>query len=212
MQKKLIISAVIVLILLGGVIFMWQKKMSEIQPLPAPKENIQSTNKDEAFVTDVDPDVNHWQVKETEFFTIKFPKEWYWSEAAPSPDFTPDGIITNNPSHPIRYPEIGADNFNNNTEVVIGYELLFASAENIITVGVEDMSPVEGCAFLSDAESIPIIKSCIQKYDNHQVERVYRVIYKDITVSLDVRTTDNTLVLTDTLEKIARSIVLTHKK
>ena len=33
MQKKLIVAAVIALILLGGVIFVWQKKMSEVQPV-----------------------------------------------------------------------------------------------------------------------------------------------------------------------------------
>ena len=32
------------------------------------------------FVTDVDPDVSHWQTKETKTFTIKFPKEWHWIE------------------------------------------------------------------------------------------------------------------------------------
>ena len=178
-------------------------------------KNIQSIPEPDfkaGFVTDVDPDVNHWQTKETEFFTIKFPKEWYWSEAAPGSEFTPDGIITNNPNHPVQYPEIEANNFNNDTEVVIGYELLFASAGNIITIGVEDMTPVEGCEFLSDANSVPIIKSCVKKYENNQVERVYRMVYKDITVSLDVRTTGSTLVSKDILEKIAKSIVLTNKK
>ncbi len=218
MQKKLFISAVVALVLIGGVVLVWEKKgiqeKAKDQSL-SQEENIQTSDKNEVFVTDVDPDVSHWQTKETEFFTTKFPKEWYWIEEEaliPTSGFSPDGIITNNPSLPLRYPEVGVNDIVNNTEVVIGYGILFTSTDDIVTVGVEDMSPVEGCKFLSDAESVPIIKSCTLKYDNHQVEQVYHTIYKNMTVFLNVRTTDDTSVSNSILEDIARNIILTNKK
>ncbi len=70
------------------------------------------SQRQEEFVVDVDPDMNHWQTKETEFFTIKFPKEWYWLESDPTKHGYPSDsgrsrIITNNPNFNIdRYADI----------------------------------------------------------------------------------------------------------
>lgn len=69
MQKKLVIAAVAALILLGGVIFVWQKKMTQIQNLPVPeqnKEDMQSI------------DTSDWKTYKNDQLGIQFsyPKEW----------------------------------------------------------------------------------------------------------------------------------------
>lgn len=172
------------------------------------------TSKGERLVTDVDPDVSHWQIKETEFFSIKFPKEWYWFKASPRPGFSPDSVITNNPNSLPQYPDIGVSIISNDTEVVLAYSQILGSdngapIDNIISLGVdEDAISAAGCEILSGAQTLPIIKACVQRTENGQVERVYQVIYKNITVFLNARTTDDTLVSADIFEEIARNIVL----
>lgn len=46
MPKKLLISVVAILILLGGAIFVWQKKTIETQNLPESQENVQSSDEE----------------------------------------------------------------------------------------------------------------------------------------------------------------------
>jgi hypothetical protein len=100
--------ALIALLTIAGAFWLMQKRQVPTIPsvvtdsaVETPVQQVNSVTEGapdkQTFVTDVDPDVSHWQTKETEFFTIKFPKEWYWLES----------VITNNPNFEIdRYTDI----------------------------------------------------------------------------------------------------------
>jgi len=82
---------------------------------------------DQKFVTDVDPNVSHWQAKETEFFTVQFPKEWYWLEAKHGEGERYSEVITNNPNFYVnKYLDISNDagikypiTLTNDTEIIV---------------------------------------------------------------------------------------------
>jgi len=60
-----------------------------------PRESIQdqviqqvSEQSQSAVQHEIDPKVRNWQTKETEFFSVRFPKEWFWVETSePTPFF-----------------------------------------------------------------------------------------------------------------------------
>lgn len=217
MSKKLFLLIALALLLGVSVFYVWTKSAvvapTTSELIVTPKGVLEVPNENGArFVTDVDPDISHWQTKETEFFTIKFPKEWYWiDEAIDNRGSNTDAIITNNPYRPVWYPDDVEDKVVNNTEVVMTYSYTLAAVEDIISVGVVDMSPVEGCEFFSGAQSSPILRLCVQKFDDYQI-RDYQLIYDGITISLLVMVTNDTLVSSDLVEKIVKSVVFTGIK
>ena len=86
MSKKLLLPISLTL-LFGVSVFVVLKKYQIVTnppssiPIVTIPGSTQNGEKQPRFVIDVDPDVSHWQTKETEFFKIKFPKEWYWIES-----------------------------------------------------------------------------------------------------------------------------------
>lgn len=222
MSKKLFITlGLITFALVASAFALWCVNKKAVAPvITEPVQTIPETGTDSLenkphFVTDVDPDVNHWQTKETKYMIFKFPKEWYWVEAVPpDPKYGRSSIITNNPNRSLRYPDIGMfDDITNNTEVVItdhgtpttNSGTPIDSLKYLTDMAHEADSTAE-CIQLSDVKIIPIIASCLIKQDNHQVEHNYYVIDEINSLIITARTTDNTLVHQDILEKIARNI------
>lgn len=226
MPKKLLLLISFTL-LLGVVSFcLWRTDKASapvITPEPAtegvsktPQTSDQPTSE---FVVNVDPDVSHWQMKETKHMVFKFPKEWYWIEATPpSPEYGRSSIITNNPNHLLQYPDIGMfDDVTNKTEVVITDHGTATSNSGTpidslkyLTDMAHEADSTAECTQLSDAKNIPIIASCLIKRDNHQVEHNYYVIDEINSIIITARTTNNTLVPRDILEKIARNIKIKY--
>lgn len=74
MQKKLLISAVVALVLIGGVVFVWQKKTSQEVFQIEPKEEVKIIENTETN----DTDTSNWKTYQNdEFgFEVKYPDVW----------------------------------------------------------------------------------------------------------------------------------------
>ncbi len=113
-KKTIILILSVTLILSVGVFWVVQKRQGATnQNVPQEQIVTDVILETPRFVTEVDLDVSHWQMKETEFFTIKFPKEWYWLESDPTKQGYPANsgrsrVITNNLTFDIdKYADIG---------------------------------------------------------------------------------------------------------
>ena len=194
-----------------------QKDVASPQGKDEPSK--ESDNKTE-FVTDVDPDVNHWQTKETEFFTIKFPKEWYWMESAHSESEGYSRVITNNPNFPInKYAEIGlsmgADyTVANDTEVVIPFGASATSDVGTPQQSIDSslwmakkQDASAACGYLSSM-SIPVVARCLFMDKNDQKAQLYFIANKMSKIVFQVRTTKSNTLQKDILDTMAKSMVV----
>ena len=239
MSKKLriVVGAVFGLLALLGAIFVFREKESKLN---VPTNNQTTSMKNESdsslqekdlslqksgdttvFVTDVDPDVNHWQTKETEFFTIKFPKEWYWMESAHSESEGYSRVITNNPNFPInKYAEIGlsmgADyTVANDTEVVIPFGASATSdvgtsqqsIDSSLRVAKEQYASAV-CGYLSSVSDIPVVAHCLFMDKNDQKAQLYFIANKMSKIVFQVRTTKSNTLQKGILDTMAKSMVV----
>lgn len=191
----------------------------------------------QAFVTDVDPDVSHWQTKETKTFTIKFPKEWHWIEFLGYDDQGSGGsyVISNNPNFPLKeYSDLGIFPnrsyklvLKNNTEVVIDFSL-YDYGPNTSSSG-NPLDPVsDSNKFLylvprinSTAECEPLLVQegnstnmtsayCSIDQENHQRDIVYYRTGKVFSLMLTMKSTDQLSIDPAILKDIAESFVLKY--
>lgn len=230
------VGVVLLLVLLLGV---WlAQKVSKRTEIPVSQEQTIDQGNDQnvqEFVTDIDPDVNHWQTKETEFFTITFPKEWYWLES----DLVKTGyhsqVITNNPNFDIdKYSDIGVftgGNYRIVSENGESEPLLLRDAEIIISTNglgsvtsntgtsyefmtseiksVRDVYKSAECYYTSDITNIPLTAYCSYIDQNSQRVETYYISNEKHTFVFTSRTVrSNNLILKDTLEKIAKSFIV----
>ena len=194
---------------------------NEVEQKENPKTN------DETFITDVDMNIDNWQTKETKFFTIKFPKEWYWLES----DFEKIGYhsqaITNNPNFDInKYPDIG---------MFTGYDypmILKENSEVIITFGG---FPTSNSGTPKDSSDY-IKKSVLDKNSSAQCKEIqitnnndrnvtlfitcsfmdiygysikkYSAINNEISITITIGMTKDTIVKQEILDTIAKNIIL----
>jgi hypothetical protein len=227
MSKKSIITAIIIFILLliisiGG---FWIMREKERNNKDASQEKVKNNiiaeedrqqNQEEQqqkFIVDVDMDVNHWQTKETEFFTIKFPKEWYWLES----------VITNNSDFDMVkntgigiFSDIGPRSpltLSNNTEIVIserGKPTSNAGTPQDSLDAIFEMAkknnPAVDCVVLNN-KTIPFTAYCSVAFNNSKMrQQSYYIINEEITLTFTAWTTqENSKNLIDVLEKIAKS-------
>ena len=180
------------------------------------------------FVTDVDLDVNHWQTKKTEYFTVKFPKEWYWMESSHKKDEGYSKVITNNPHFDIeKYADIGIGagmsyplTLANYTEVVITMSGVAGTAEEGSAVGSINwqlervrtlMNPNAVCSQNNTDIPYPTAQcSFIDK--NNQSVHVYFVAEKSVTYAFTARTTQgNTANVKKILEDISKSYIVSER-
>ena len=142
------------------------------------------------FVTDVDLDVDHWQTKETEFFTIKFPKEWYWMESDLEKTGYHSEVITNNPHFAIdKYPDISVftgDSYQmfskDNSEIIITMNGLGEATSNSGTprefmegeiARLKKDYPEMKCHYTSSLTSVPLTAFCAFSDSNGEVVDTY---------------------------------------
>jgi hypothetical protein len=184
-----------------------------------------------SFVVDVNPDMNYWQTKgENEAFTIKFPKEWYWLESDREKTGYGSRVITNNQYFDInKYADIGIFTGGNylyfsekeggeptpiqlsNTEVVItnrGSATTDAgtpqdSLDSKLKWAKENSV---NCKVINN-KTIPYTAYCTATY-NSELQQSYYIINKKISLVFTARTSKDTLVKKEILDKIAGSIVL----
>jgi hypothetical protein len=182
-----------------------------------PQEQEETPQKsDEIFVTDVDMNIDHWQTKETEFFTIKYPKEWYWLESG--------HVITNNPNFDIdKYSDIGffAGNdypmiLGNNTEFFITFNGFPTSNSGTpkdsmayIQSSVFDKDSSAECGEIQLANaSVALLIACHFMDTQGYAIQKYGVINEEISITMTVGMTKNAVVKKEIFDKIAQSIVL----
>lgn len=224
MQKKIWISVVILLILMVGAFWVTSKRESQ----NALRESVATEVISEAskFVTDVDPDVNHWQTKETDFFTIKFPKEWYWLESDLEKTGYHSRIITNNAEFPInKYADIGLGisgnyplDLSNDTEVIGSFRASATSDEGVpgqssdsTLRSIQDQFPSAECYSLSTPEEFPVRSFCSYIVNDKQKIYAYSIMNKSLRIFFVFRTTENSLAKKDILDKIAENIKIYEK-
>ncbi|MEF3692370.1 MAG: hypothetical protein V3574_04940 [Candidatus Moraniibacteriota bacterium] len=180
--------------------------------------------KKQEFVVDVDMNVDHWQTKETEFFTIKFPKEWYWLESDPEKTGYHSRMITNNPNFDIdKYADIGVGTggnypleFENKNEVVISFSGAATSDAGTPQQSIE--SGLRGirenhlqaiCEYSSDLTDLPIIiANCIFADSNYQKVQTYFVVNEKNKIFFSIRTTEDNLAKKEIFYEIAKNMIL----
>jgi len=234
-SKRLIVAIIVLIIaiVVGGWFWYAKQKGSE-SAFPGngtvnTTQNTEEANDTTRFVTDVDMDVSHWQKGETEFLSMKFPKEWYWLEILPEkPEYFGAYAISNNPNFPlaenadiggigagINYPLI----LTNDTEVVIVTNNLGAATSNSGTPREfmdgeiarlkKDLYPKMKCHYTSSLTSVPLTAFCSFVDSNNQKVETYYVSMVKRTFAFTARTTAaNTADTKSILEKIAKSLQL----
>lgn len=213
-----------------------QKKAIRIESLSKTDNNVESMGNDRVFVTNVDPDVSHWQTKETEFFTIKFPKEWYWLESDLKKTGYYSQVITNNPNFDInKYADISLGTGGSyhvtsqdgtttsiplqDDEVIISFGGTATansgtpeqSIDSVFQSKQGNPYPVH-CQRLSNPNIVPIRAHC-SFIDNATVTtpqkiQTYYIVNELNNISVSARTTDTTTVPKDILDKIAENMVV----
>jgi len=174
-------------------------------------------------------DINHWQTKKTEYFTVKFPKEWYWMESSHKKDEGYSKVITNNPHFDIeKYADIGIGagigydflTLTNNTEIVITMSGVAGTAEEGSAVDSINwqlervrtlMNPNAVCSQNNTDTPYPTAQ-CSFMDKNNQSVHVFFVAEKSVTYAFTARTTQgNTVNVGKILENIARSYIVPER-
>lgn len=212
----------------------WIRKPRTIENAQIPENNTAIEEKgngsvdggNSKYVTDVDMNVNHWKTVETEFFTLKYPKEWYWIESTPKgPGHGVAHVITNNPEFPLNSNEemglfagIGPETpvkIHNDTEFVMaerGVSTMDAgspenSLNSIFSLAKKNFPNVD-CRRLSAEKFLPITALCVAVYPDHQMQQTFYVINKNISLHVSFWTTDTTLLKREVFESIASGLIL----
>ena len=225
-----IISLIAIAILALGVFVIqrvYNTPLSIVKNKVEQKENPKTNN--ETFITDVDMNIDNWQTKETKFFTIKFPKEWYWLESKHGESEGYSEIITNNPNFEIdKYADIGLFTEGKYlfTSVSEGAESESIPLQNDEVVISFRGTPTSNSGTPQDSMNSKMTKRSVNDYDCGQDntktlplrghcffttdynEKIYThyVITEKISLAITARTTANTMIANDVTEKIAGSI------
>lgn len=221
-MKRAYLITIVILLALGAGVFIWeQQRNQQISLNPESDIAIETDN----FVLDVDPNTDLWKTQETEFFTIKFPKEWYWIELPPEePGQGSTHVISNNPGFPIgKYPDIGIFTegsypliFTNKTEMVLTYRIWptsnSGSPKGSIDWQIEHAKKYvdsdANCDILSNSTPISAYCSLVDRKWHYRMQ-IYNIAYDVATFAFNIRTTEDVApVSEDVLEKIAKSLIV----
>ena len=227
MKKSYLIIAVLFAAALGASVFVWQNQASRLVVQEQSEEEIgASVDEQKQFVLDIDPNTDLWKTQETEFFTIKFPKEWYWIESESSGYRSL--IITNNHDLNItkEYPDIviygkgipGRDD----RELMVTFrggltqeiDDKTVEAEKIINQRGTEISDLMrnnyGLECSKNFDPSRLILECDYLSEGQMVQNYY-VINRRMTLSVAVRKNSINFDEDDTIKKIIRTIQLKEK-
>lgn len=234
-NKGLLIGLLISIALVLGVVFVMQAQTKKQVALPSQTEDVkEEQGKD--FVVDVDQNIDHWQTKEIEHFTIKFPKEWYWLESDRKKTGYYSQVITNNPDFDIdKYSDIGIFTgseylYTSTSEGVISMQLPLQDNEIVISTNnlgwltsdtgtpyefmesiikrTKKLHPSTECNHVSNPSDIPLITYCSFVKSGQKIQTVYVSNIKR-TFAITARTSEeNTTEIQDILKQIAKSYQL----
>lgn len=199
-----------------GVFFWFQKNSSD---RAHNEKRINSINKQE-FSPIVNQTISQWQTKTTEFFSIKFPRDWYWLENTNSG--YQSQIITNNPNLDIttQYPDIifydkGISGRDDEETFITFYGRPTQEIDNkkVTTKEVVDKKLQEitemlrgsyqtNCSEMSDV-TIRTLKC--SRFDNNQMIQSYYAVNRKITIIMIVRKNS----ITDNEDEVIDNIVQT---
>jgi hypothetical protein len=220
----LIVLATAAVFVVGVFAYQNRPQESEVVEVVGEEEQENQNTSDQEFVTDVDMNIEHWQTKETEFFTIKFPKEWYWLESNREKTGYYSQVITNNSNFDIdRYADIGLFSdigpnsiieIKSSSEIVISFRGSPTTnagtpqdrLDSIFELAKKNNSSVE-CEVINN-KTVPFTAYCSVEYDNLQLQRSYYTINEEISLTSTARTNQESVVKKEIFDKIAKSIVL----
>ena len=225
-----LIALVAVAILVIGVFAFQSRPLQEPDSAVEVPENGESQegqkNNDQEFVTDVDMNIDNWQTKETEFFTIKFPKEWYWMESDLEKDGCYSRVITNDPDFDIGKNaciSIGGGigqpmSLEGETEILITFSGIAVTSEvgtpeESIHWQIERAKEFLGsnvsCVYIeAESENNDPEAYCTAVNEKDQKVQAYYTLGKSFTYAF-VMWTDihNEVVKRDILERVAKSLI-----
>jgi hypothetical protein len=213
-----LITLVVIAVLAVGVLA-FQNRVQEPQEIVEVSKSEESqenkNDNDQKFVTDVDMNIDNWQTKETEFFTIEYPKEWYFLESR---------VITNNPNLNInKYSDIGLFS-GGDYPMVLGSDAEFFIAFNGFPTS-NSGTPKDSMNYIRDSvletdssadckkiqvenTSVSLLVACHLTDREGYAIRKYGVINERVSITMTVGMTKNTIANTEIFDKIAQSIVL----
>lgn len=183
--------------------------------------SLQERDDTAVFVTDVDPDVNHWQTKETEFFTIKFPKEWYWIESDRERTGYRSQVITNNPDFNIdKYADISLGSAGdyplilaNSTEVIMSFNGSATSDAGSSKQSIESKIRIykrshdnAQCVSFAESKRQQVAGRCLFVDENRQEIRTYFIANTLNTIFFSIRMIEDNSIQRSVADSIARSI------
>lgn len=231
----LIVLVAVAILAIG--VFSFQNRPQDPESIVEVSENEgnqeNQNDSDQEFVTDIDMNIDNWQTKETEFFTIKFPKEWYWMESSREKTGYRSYVITNNPNFDIdRYADIGVFTGGRylftsesegiesrslplkDTEAVISFTIRSTknsgtpqdSLDYILRSAKEDETPVQ-CELLNN-KMIPYEAYCSVVYEDNQLQQSYHIINELHSLVFSARTVEDTFVDKKVFDAIAENIIL----
>jgi len=229
---QIIIFVVIgVFAVLALILFALQKEETSSEtflPIAKDEKNKEGDfrQKEEVFVTDVDMNIDNWQTKETEFFTIKFPKEWYWMESDLEKDGCYSRVITNDPDFDIGKNaciSIGGGigqpmSLEGETEILITFSGIAVTSEvgtpeESIHWQIERAKEFLGsnvsCVYIeAESENNDPEAYCTAVNEKDQKVQAYYTLGKSFTYAF-VMWTDihNEVVKRDILERVAKSLI-----
>ena len=236
MKRSHLIIAVLFAAALGMGVFVWQNQAGRQVVREQSGEEIgASIDEQKQFVVDVDPDVSHWQTKETESFKVKFPKEWYWVEF-PGYDNQGSGssfVVSNNPAFPLAeysnkgiFPDRSYELIlKNSTEIVVDFDIYDYGARTSSSGNPQDpqselnrflrlvprINSTAICEPLFDTFDMRlgmVSASCSIKQEHHQKNFVFYKATRAFSLMVTMKTVDTALVDSSILRNIAESFVM----
>ena len=229
MTQKLPLLVVFALLLAGGVFWLsHEKAIAPTVPVEEPSQPSQTDDSQQTFVTDVDPDVSHWQTKETKYMVYKFPKEWYLKESDLKKTGYYSVVITNNPDFDIdKYPDISIGIGGGYPKVLKNDSEVVISTNNLGWITSETGTPRQfmdlkfdqskkynksnvDCKYISNPDSVPLLALCSYVDTNDQNIMIYYVSKKQRTYTYTAvfSTKNNSDKIEYILEQIAREMIV----
>ncbi len=235
-KNKIIVFSIVALLVIindGLVMFLYKKNKSATSEQIKMQENIQDNKKIDNeknpgyFYKNEEVDTSNWKVHETEYFIIKFPKDWHWLEISSNENNAHSNhVISNNIHFDFKkYDEINAFSdigpspsviLKSKSDVVISDTVIATSnagtPKDSINTRIslaKKNNETSTCTRPTVFQGKYLIALCAAFFEKErQLKNVYYIANEENTVILSFNTTKDTLINKKIFNEIAKSIEL----